>query len=277
MKYSLFLFVSALALAQAPPLTKAEQLQDAARKGDAAAVKKLLDEGVDVNTKYRYGATAIFYASDHGHLEVVKVLLDKGADLTLKDSYYGFTPLALALGPAQKKKPEHTEIAKLLVMKGAPGKELALNSAIETDDASLAKVVLDSGGLTPSVLSDALDMAKSQNKTGVATALEQAGAKPGVEHALTPEQLAKFAGTYRNPTGNEITVVVNGTRLSVGPAPAPPAQRFTLIAKDATSFRVLTPNGRSGTAVFNIENDKVTGATITLGPTPIVLTRVEGK
>ena len=66
-----------LALAQAPPLTKAEQFQDAARKGDAATVKKLLDEGVDVNTKFRYNATALFYACDHGHLEVVKVLLDK--------------------------------------------------------------------------------------------------------------------------------------------------------------------------------------------------------
>ncbi len=39
-----------VALIQAPPLTKAEQLQEAARKGDAATVKKLLDEGLDVNT-----------------------------------------------------------------------------------------------------------------------------------------------------------------------------------------------------------------------------------
>ena len=31
----------------------------------------------------------------------------------------GFTPLALATGPAQKKKPEHSEIARLLIAKGA--------------------------------------------------------------------------------------------------------------------------------------------------------------
>src|SRR6187401_2538951 len=117
---------AALALAQAPPLTKAEQLQDAARKGDAATVKKLLDEGVDVNTKFRYNATALFYACDHGHVDVVKVLLDKGADLTVKDTFYGFTPLMLAVSPAQKRRPEHTEIAKLLIAKGAPGKEGAL-------------------------------------------------------------------------------------------------------------------------------------------------------
>src|SRR5215208_2726855 len=112
--------------AQAPPLTKAEQLQEAARKGDAVTVTKLLDEGVDVNTKYRYNATALFYACDHGHVDVVKVLLDHKADMNVKDTFYGFTPLMLATSPARKKKPEHTEIAKLLIAKGAPGKEAVL-------------------------------------------------------------------------------------------------------------------------------------------------------
>src|SRR6476660_123508 len=93
-------FFALLALAQAPPLTKAEQLQDAARKGDAATVKKLLDEGVDVNTRIRYNATALFYACDHGHVEFVKVLLAHGADMSIKDTFYVFTPLALATEPA---------------------------------------------------------------------------------------------------------------------------------------------------------------------------------
>src|SRR3954464_2134550 len=105
MKFAMLLIAAAV-LAQAPPLTKAEQFQDAARKGDAAAVKKLLDEGVDVNTKFRYDATALFYACDHGHVEVVKVLLDRGADMSVKDTFYGFTPLMLATSPAQKKRPE---------------------------------------------------------------------------------------------------------------------------------------------------------------------------
>ena len=124
----------------APPVAKAEQFQDAARKGDAEAVKKLLDEGVDVNTRFRYDATALFYACDHGHLEVVKVLLERGADMSIKDTFYGFTPLALATGPAQKKKPEHFEIAKLLIQKGAPGKETALTDASESGDTALAQV-----------------------------------------------------------------------------------------------------------------------------------------
>ena len=106
------LFVTLLVLslaAQAPAPTKAEQLQDAASKGDAATVKRLLDEGVDVNTKFRYNTTAIFFACDAGQIDVVKVLLDHGADLTVKDTFYGMTPLALAVQPPRKKTPAHND------------------------------------------------------------------------------------------------------------------------------------------------------------------------
>ena len=277
MKHSILLLFSALAFAQAPALTKTDQFQDAARKGDAAAVRKLLDEGVDVNTKFRYNATALFYACDHGHVEVVKVLLDRGAAMDVKDTFYGFTPLALALGPAQKKRPEHTEIVKLLIAKGAPGKELALSSAIQGNDTGLAKFVLDSGGIPAPSLSDSLETAKIQNKPELVALLEQAGAKPHPVFDMTAEQLAKFAGSYKNAGGNEFTVVVSGSRLTVGPPAAPPAQRLVLIPKDATSFRVLGGGGQTGVAEFKIDGDKATGASLKLGANTIVLTRAEGK
>lgn len=265
-----------LALAQAPPLTKTEQLQEAARKGDAAAVRKLLDEGVDVNTKYRYGATAIFYAADHGHLEVVKVLLEKGADLSVKDTFYGFTPLALAIGPAQKKKPEHAEIAKLLIAKGAPGKEAALTGAVASSDAALAKVILDSGGIPATNLSDALEMAKAQNKSEIVTLLETAGARPHEEFKMEPAQLERLAGTYKNPNGNELVIAVNGSRLAIGPPGAPPAQVRALAAKDATTFRGVGMQGT--TFVFRIDGEKAGAFTITPAQgSPVVYTRVEGK
>jgi hypothetical protein len=273
---TLVIFAAMVALAQAPPLTKAEQFQDAARKGDAAAVKKLLDEGVDVNTKFRYGATALFYACDHGHVEVVKVLLDKGADLTVKDTFYGFTPLALATGPAQKKKPEHTEIAKLLIAKGAPGKEAALSGAVASGDATLAKIILDSGGVPAGNLSDALETAKAQNKAEIVTLLEAAGAKPHDELKMEPAQLEKFAGTYKNPAGNELVVAVAGSRLSIAPPGAPAAQQRALAAKDATTFRGVGMQGT--TFAFKVEADKVTAFTVTpMQGNPVVYTRVEGK
>jgi ankyrin repeat protein len=264
-----------LALAQAPPLTKAEQLQEAARKGDAATVKKLLDEGVDVNTKFRYNATALFYACDHGHLEVVKVLLDRGADMALKDTFYGFTPLSLATGPAQKKKPEHLEIAKLLIQKGSPGKDTALSGAVQSGDAPLAKVILDSGGLPAGALTDALESAKAANKADMVTLLEAAGAKPFDDFKIDPALLAKFPGTYKGPTGNELTIVAAGARFTIGPPTAPPGQRLTLVATGEKAFKAI---GAPITVAFQVEGDKVTSFTLTQGANPsAVFTRVEGK
>jgi hypothetical protein len=272
----LLVMVSAvLALAQAPALTKAEQLQDAARKGDAATVKKLLDDGVDVNTKFRYNATALFYACDHGHLEVVKVLLDHGADMSVKDTFYGFTPLMLATSPAQKKKPEHAEIAKLLIAKGAPGKELALSSAIQSGDVPLAKMVLDSGGVSAANLSDALETAKAANKTDIVTLLEQAGAKPYEDFKVDPAMLAKFAGTYKSATGTDLTIASAGARITLGPAAAPPGQRLTLVPTGDKAFKAI---GAPITITFQVEGDKVASFTLTQGTNPgAVFTRVEGK
>ena len=271
----LIVLAAALALAQAPPLTKAEQFQDAARKGDAVAVKRLLDEGVDVNTTFRYNATALFYACDHGHLEVVKVLLDRGADMSVKDTFYGFTSLALATGPAQKKKPEHAEIAKLLIQKGSPGKDTALTGAVQSGDAALAKVILDSGGLPAGTLSDALEAAKSASKPEMITMLEAAGAKPYQDFTIDPALLAKFPGSYKGASGNEITVVAAGARLTIGQAAAPPAQRLTLVATGDKAFKAI---GFPTTVTFEVEGDKVASFTLTQGSNPgAVFTRVEGK
>ena len=272
----LITLATVLAVMQSPALTKADQLQEAARKGDAAAVERLLDEGVDVNTKFRYGATALFYACDHGHIEVVKVLLDKGADLTIKDTFYGFTPLMLAVSPAQKRKPEHTEIAMLLIAKGSPGKEEALSGAIEEGDASLAKFILGRGGIPAANLSEALEAAKAQNKTEMVSMLEAAGAKVPEDFKMEPAQLARFVGSYKNAAGNEITISVDGARLSMGAPAAAPAQRGTLAAKDPTTFRGVAMGGLS--VVFKIDGDKVTGFNLVPPQgSPIVYTRTEGK
>ena len=66
-----------------------DQLFEAVRKGDLAAVTAALDKGADVNAKFRYGATALFKAAERGHTEIAKVLLDRGADVKVKDTFYG--------------------------------------------------------------------------------------------------------------------------------------------------------------------------------------------
>lgn len=274
--HPLMMLAAFVAVMQAPALTKADQLQDAARKGDAAAVKQLLDEGVDVNTKFRYGATALFYACDHGHVDVVKVLLDKGADLTIKDTFYGFTPLMLAVSPAQKRTPEHTEIAKLLIAKGSPGREDALSGAVDEGDASLVKFIIDGGGIPAATLSEALEAARTRNKTEIASMLEAAGAKVPEDFKMDAAQLARFAGSYKNAAGNEITIVVNGARLSIGAPTAAPAQRGALAAKDPTTFRGIGMGGVS--VLFTLDGEKVTGFNLVPPQgNPVIYTRVEGK
>jgi ankyrin repeat protein len=134
----------------APPGDKADALSEAARKGDAAAVKKLLDEGVDVNTKFRYNRTALSFAADRGHVDVVKVLLDRGADVNVKDTFYGASPLTWAVSPAMDRTSQHTEVVRLLLAKG---------------------------GIADETLSSALAAATRSKLDEVVTLLEKAGAK----------------------------------------------------------------------------------------------------
>jgi len=79
-----------------------DQLFEAVRKGDAAAVTAALDKGADVNAKFRYGATALFKAAERGHTEVAKVLIDRGADVNVKDTFYGATAMSWSSSPTAR-------------------------------------------------------------------------------------------------------------------------------------------------------------------------------
>jgi hypothetical protein len=257
-------------LAQSPPAAdRAEAFAEAARKGDAAAVKKLMDEGVDVNTKFRYGVTALSYACDRGHLDVVKLLLDRGADVNVRDTFYSATPLTWAVSPAMGRKPQHPEIVRLLLAKGAQGKGPALMAAIAAPDVATAKVILDSG-LQPDGLSDALEAATRGKQQEIVALLEAAGAKPRVEFKIDEAQLARFAGTYSGPGGAQLVLTVAGGRLTGGAAPG---QRLSFVARDATTFGVVEAPG--ATLTFRLEGDKVTS--VGFPTNAVTWTRVEGK
>jgi Ankyrin repeats (3 copies)/Domain of unknown function (DUF3471) len=249
---------------------KAEALAEAARKGDAMAVRRLLDEGVDVNTKYRYGATALAYASDRGHLDVVKLLLDRGAEVNVKDTFYGATPLTWASSPAMGRKPQHAGIVGLLLKRGAQGKEDALRSATSENDAPMVKVILDYGGLSPDALSDALESARNGKRESLVALLEQAGAKPHVEFTIDEAQLARYAGTYRSPRDVDLVLTVAGSRLT---GSVSGQQRLTFVARDASTFRVVEAPG--ATLTFRLEGEKVTSVGFPSDAT--TWTRVEGR
>jgi hypothetical protein len=251
------------------PSDKAEALAEAARKGDATAVKRLLDEGVDVNTKYRYGATALAYACDRGHLDVVKLLLDRGADVNVRDTFYHATPLTWAVSPNMGRKPQHAEIVGLLLKRGAQGQADALQSAISENDAPMVKVILDHGGLSSSALSDALESARNNKRDTLVALLEQAGAKPRVEFKIDEALLARYAGTYRGPGDMDLVLTVADGRLTADV----PGRRLTFVARDATTFGVVEAPG--ATLTFHLEGDKVTSMGFPSNAT--TWTRVEGK
>jgi uncharacterized protein len=72
-----------------------DRLADAARRGDQAVVRALIDRGVDVNAKGVDGATALHQAVHAEQLTIADMLLRGGADPAARDRY-GVTPLYLA-------------------------------------------------------------------------------------------------------------------------------------------------------------------------------------
>jgi ankyrin repeat protein len=77
-------------------LLKSDQkIIQAASDGNAAEVERLLSVGVNVNTKDKWGWTAMSMAAYGGHAEVARVLISHGASLDHEDVDHD-TPLTLA-------------------------------------------------------------------------------------------------------------------------------------------------------------------------------------
>src|SRR6185369_141359 len=64
-----------------PSEVKRQQLLFAAKRGDAASLRKLLQEGVDANSVDAKGVPAVAWATFAGDPETVKLLLDAGANV----------------------------------------------------------------------------------------------------------------------------------------------------------------------------------------------------
>lgn len=105
----------------AQTMTHTQTLHEAAASGNVAEVKRLLDKGVEVNTKDGKGRTPLILAAKGSNtLEVVKALLEKGADVNEKSN--GETPLSVAANFG------NLEVVRALIARGADVN--ATNSAI---------------------------------------------------------------------------------------------------------------------------------------------------
>lgn len=86
------------------------QLIEAVRRDDVSTAKRLLEEGVDPNTKLSTGLSMLMLACMDGHLEMAKLFLEKGADINYVESDGGTAFfMAVTFG--------HEEIVQLLLEK----------------------------------------------------------------------------------------------------------------------------------------------------------------
>jgi hypothetical protein len=86
-----------------------ERFLDATRRGHTAIVRKLLDRGIDTDTKN----AALVSAVINNRTEIVRLLVDFGAEVNRRDALFARTPLMYATSRTSK------EIVRLLTAAGA--------------------------------------------------------------------------------------------------------------------------------------------------------------
>lgn len=87
-------------------------LERAVTIGDLSLLEEQLRGGVDVNSRDRYGQSALMLAAHHGHRVIVERLIERGAELDCT-AKYNLSALMLAVVAG------HVEVARVLLRAGA--------------------------------------------------------------------------------------------------------------------------------------------------------------
>src|SRR5438045_2647740 len=148
MRFASRLTTVAFALIFSTPATQASaadtRLADAAMKRDVAAVRKLLDEKVDVNSPGADGTPALHWLVRVDDFDTARRLIRAGAD-PAKPNRYGVTPMSLASANG------NAEMIALLLEAGADANtvdkqgETALMTATKVGSPDAVKTLLDHG------------------------------------------------------------------------------------------------------------------------------------
>jgi outer membrane protein assembly factor BamB len=166
-------------------------LLSAAREGDLAVVERLLDAGADIDSADRYGSTALAAAAVNGHLDVVRLLLDRGADPDIKETFYGASPLTMALFFSQER-----EVALLLLRHGAEDRDQALTFALQGEDLEMAEAAIEGGPIRQSTMEQVAQITAS-SKEEFAALLERAERRPDPPPPVySLDELNRFTGLF---------------------------------------------------------------------------------
>ena len=136
--FAVLLLSGALLPAEAP-------VADAAERGDAQELERLLREGADVNASQGDGMTALHWASMNGRTDLVEMLLYAGATVQPSTRLGGYTPLHLASNEG------HAAVVLELLGGGADPDVMtttgvsALHLAAESGDPETVQALIDSG------------------------------------------------------------------------------------------------------------------------------------
>ncbi len=207
------------ALARAGSFDEGEALRDAAAAGDAARVAALLEKGVPIDSGARHGQTALYFAAEKGRHEVVRLLVERGAKVDFRDTFFGSSPLDMALRGG------HFEVARYLLVHGAKGANAALEIALEGGLVSLARAALDNGDVEPLELLAARRAAEAEVAKGEKAPRGAADVLEVLKGALVPApkrapftapaaRLQAYAGRYRGQ-GGETTVDRRGEGIAL--------------------------------------------------------------
>jgi ankyrin repeat protein len=242
-----------------------DQMWEAARKGDAAAVAAALDKGAEVNAKFRYGTTALFKAAERGNTEVVKLLLARGADVTVKDTFYNTTAMSWALDS------KNVEVVRALLEKDTAGVNDVLMTGAREENVDLVRAAIEKGGLKAETLTSALVLATGEKKNAeIAELVKKAGAVPPPE--IDSAVLQSYVGKYKGEPGPEIAITYKDGKLFAGPVGQSP---IALIAVDKITFKPTAFEGLTFT--FTVAGGKTTGVAFKQGPNTTQLKRIADR
>ncbi len=242
--------VLCLASAAAVLADDAQSLFDAARAGDLAEVRRLVESGVRVDSVDKYGTSAMMMAASSGRAAVVRYLLEQGADPSRKESFYGSSAVRWLSFSGLLDKATAREIALALVAHGSEDRDQVLGMAIQEGDLELAKAAIESGPLYESALKRFTAGARNMNPA-FKELLAQAETRPDPEPPVySAAELEPFVGRFEGfstATAVEVVIADGGLLLTVGDAEPRPLsvtgdQAFE--TKDGISASFF---GRSGT------------------------------
>ena len=180
------------------------RLAEAAMKRDAAAVRTLVQQKVDVNALGKDGTPALHWIVRVDDLDTAKLLIAAGADVKLADRY-GVTPLQLACANG------NAAMIKLLLDAGADANSVdptaitALMTAAEVGNLESVRALLERGAKVdarePGYQQTALMFAVRENHPDVVKLLVDHGATS----MLGPASARRPNGSSRIPTQRSVT------------------------------------------------------------------------